>query len=249
MKNGWKKDVYKSWLRKDDKNSNRAFCFACNESFDSKCNGKVGLADPYVRQEPQRILHKKSSRQWEDHKNILDVNRNIFLGFEVKFSLKKSLKFPSRVLESPWKVLEFLAWTPWEEQKMKNPQSICFACFNILSSFFWETKVQTCQKYTQGCFATKLKAHAKFREFYRISPKKIICVSLAPIHSIMFTLELIFFPFDHILFYWNCCVHFSFDSFKRMGMCHLITTTLMICTLSSVFLWVWLQILNQLSDV
>jgi len=32
MKNGWKKDGYKSWLRKDGKNPNKAFCFACKKS-------------------------------------------------------------------------------------------------------------------------------------------------------------------------------------------------------------------------
>ena len=56
MKNGWKK-MSMSWLWENDKNPNKAFCFACG-----------------------------------------------------KFLLKRSLKFQSRVLETPWKVLEFLAW-------------------------------------------------------------------------------------------------------------------------------------------
>lgn len=133
-----------------------------------------------------------------------------------------------------------------EEQKRKNPRSIHFACFNILSSFFWETKCKPVKNIHRDVLPVNWK-HAViqkfrelFREFSRLSPEKIIYVSLAPFHSIMLTLELSFVPFDHILFYWNCCLHFSFDSFKRMGTCRLITTTLMMCTLSSVFLWVLL---------
>ena len=51
------KDAYKSWLRKDDKNSNKASCFAWNKSIDLHvhCNGKVGLPEPYERQDAQRI--------------------------------------------------------------------------------------------------------------------------------------------------------------------------------------------------
>ena len=59
------KDAYKSWLRKDDKNSNKMSCFAW-KSIDLHCNGKVGLAEPYDRQEARRI-RKKSLRRLEDH--------------------------------------------------------------------------------------------------------------------------------------------------------------------------------------
>ena len=33
------KDAYKSWLRKDDKNSNKAFCFACKKSINLNVMG------------------------------------------------------------------------------------------------------------------------------------------------------------------------------------------------------------------
>ena len=136
-----------------------------------------------------------------------------------------------------------------KSKKRKNPRSIHFACFNILSSFFLETKCKPIKNIHRDVLPVNWKHIQKFRElfreFSRLSPEKNIYVSLAPFHSIMLTLELSFVPSDHILFYWNCCLHFSFDSFKRMGTCRLITTTLMKRTLSSVFLWVWLQIFNQ----
>ena len=98
------KDPYKSWLRKYDKNSNKAFCFARNKSIDLNVIGKSAMAS-HMKDEAQ-IIRKKSSRQWEGHENI-SVNRNIFLGFEIKLSLKKVLEISKRVLISPWKVLEF----------------------------------------------------------------------------------------------------------------------------------------------
>ena len=52
------KNAYKSWLRKDDKNSNKAFCFACKKSIDLNVMGKVSLGEPYERQEARRIRKK-----------------------------------------------------------------------------------------------------------------------------------------------------------------------------------------------
>ena len=102
------KDAYKSWLRKDDKNSNKVFCFACNKSIDLNVMGKSAMAS-HTKDDAQRI-RKKSSRQWEGHKNI-GVNRNIFLGFEVKLPLKKvlekSLNFWPEKVYQPWT----LQWT------------------------------------------------------------------------------------------------------------------------------------------
>ena len=37
------KDGYKSWLRKDDKNPNKAFCFACKKSIDLNVMGESAL--------------------------------------------------------------------------------------------------------------------------------------------------------------------------------------------------------------
>ena len=37
------KDAYKSWLRKEDKNSNKAFCFACKKSINLNVMGKSAL--------------------------------------------------------------------------------------------------------------------------------------------------------------------------------------------------------------
>ena len=130
-----------------------------------------------------------------------------------------------------------------KSKKRKNCHSIRFACFNILSSFFWETKCKPVKNIHRDVLPLNWKHMQKNREFSRISPGKIIYVSLASFHSIMFTL-LSFVPFDHNFF--EIVAHiFAFDSFKRMGTCRLITTTLMKRTLSSVFLWVWLQIFNQ----
>ena len=125
------KDAYKSWLRKDDKNSNKAFCFACNKSIDLNVMGKSALLS-HTKDKKHEEYIKKSSRQWEDLENI-DVNRNIFLGFEVKLSLKKSLKFQSRVLESPWKVLEFLAWKSVRNLTVEAPQRTSLHLVNIVS--------------------------------------------------------------------------------------------------------------------
>ena len=83
------KDAFKSRLRKDDKNSNKPFSFACNKSIDLNVMGKSALLS-HMKDKKHEEYVKKSSRQWEDHENI-DVNRNIFLGFEVKLSLKKDL--------------------------------------------------------------------------------------------------------------------------------------------------------------
>ena len=55
------KDAYKSWLQKDDKNSNKAFCFACNKSINLNVMGKSAMAS-HMRNEAQRI-RKNSSRQ------------------------------------------------------------------------------------------------------------------------------------------------------------------------------------------
>ena len=55
------KDAYKSWLRKDNKNSNKAFCFACNKSINLNAMGKSAMAS-HMKDDAQRI-RKKSSRQ------------------------------------------------------------------------------------------------------------------------------------------------------------------------------------------
>ena len=119
------KDAYKSWLRKDDKNSNKVFCFARNKSIDLNVIGKSAMAS-HMKDEAQ-IIRKKSSRQWEGHENI-SVNRNIFLGFEIKLSLKKVLEISKRVLISPWKVLEFLAW--------KSVRTLILTWFNLFVLLF-----------------------------------------------------------------------------------------------------------------
>ena len=91
MKKWLEKDAFKSRLRKDDKNSNKPFCFACNKSIDLYVMGKSAL-----------LSHMKDKKHEEYVKNLqgnektidvnIDVNRNIFLGFEVKLSLKKDLE-------------------------------------------------------------------------------------------------------------------------------------------------------------
>ena len=62
--------------------------FTCNKTIDLNVMRKSALVS-HETQEARRI-RKKSSTQWEDHENIhVGVNRNIFLGFEVKLSLKR----------------------------------------------------------------------------------------------------------------------------------------------------------------
>jgi len=37
------KDKYKSWLRKDNKNPNKAFCFTCKKSIDVNVMGESAI--------------------------------------------------------------------------------------------------------------------------------------------------------------------------------------------------------------
>ena len=53
------KDAYKSWLRKDNKNSNKAFCFACKKSIDLKVMGESAL-----------VSHMKDKRDKEYLRNL-----------------------------------------------------------------------------------------------------------------------------------------------------------------------------------
>ena len=68
------------------------------------------------------------------------------------------------------------------------PRCVHCARFDILSSFFSETKCKTAKKNTGECFTTKLKSTCKnsgtFEE-KKISPEKVTYVSLAPSHSII----------------------------------------------------------------
>lgn len=59
MKNGWKKMPIKSCLRKDDKNSNKAFCFACKKSIDLNVMGESAL-----------VSHMKGKKHEEYVKNL-----------------------------------------------------------------------------------------------------------------------------------------------------------------------------------
>ena len=102
-----------------------------------------------------------------------------------------------------------------KSKKRKNCHSIRFACFNILSSFFWETKCKPVKNIHRDVLPLNWKNKKKNREFSRISPEKIIYVSLASFHSVMFTV-LSFVPFDHILF-WNCCPHFCLWQLQKDG--------------------------------
>ena len=49
----------KSWLRKDVKNSNKAFCFACNKTIDLNVMGKSAL-----------VSHMKDNKHEEYVKNL-----------------------------------------------------------------------------------------------------------------------------------------------------------------------------------
>ena len=62
MKKWLKKDEYESWLQKDNKNPNKAFCFACKKSIDlsvmGECNGTINWK--------KQLKLKASTRvQWE----------------------------------------------------------------------------------------------------------------------------------------------------------------------------------------
>ena len=53
------KDAYKSWLQRHDKNSNKAFCFACKKSIDLNVLGESAL-----------VSHMKGKKHEEYVKNL-----------------------------------------------------------------------------------------------------------------------------------------------------------------------------------
>ena len=53
------KDAYKSWLQKDDKNSNKVFCFGCKKSINLNVMGESTL-----------VSHMKGKKHEEDLKNV-----------------------------------------------------------------------------------------------------------------------------------------------------------------------------------
>ena len=53
------KDAYKSWLRRDHKNSNKVFCLACNKTIDLNVVGKSAL-----------VSHMKDKKHEEYVKNL-----------------------------------------------------------------------------------------------------------------------------------------------------------------------------------
>ncbi|CAH3159179.1 unnamed protein product [Porites lobata] len=53
------KDAYKSWPKKDDKNSNKGFCFACKKSINLKVMGESAL-----------VSHMKGKKHKEYLKNL-----------------------------------------------------------------------------------------------------------------------------------------------------------------------------------
>ena len=63
------KDAYKSWLRKDNKNSNKAFCFACKKSINLKVMGESAF-----------VSHMKDKKDKEYLKNLQGNEKTTKIG-------------------------------------------------------------------------------------------------------------------------------------------------------------------------
>ena len=59
------KDGYKSWLQKDDKNPNKAFCFACKKSIKLNVMGESAL-----------VSHMKGKKHEEYVKSLQSNEKN-----------------------------------------------------------------------------------------------------------------------------------------------------------------------------
>jgi len=135
------KDGYKSWLRKDNKNPNKAFCFACKKSIDFNVMGESAL-----------VSHMKGKKHEEYIKSLQSNEKTTKISDFFSSSASSALaKSTGNCREQTTETSQVATGTGPAKQASHSIQSLLGGNATLRAEICWTLKVITSHNSLKSC--------------------------------------------------------------------------------------------------